>query len=58
MKRLGFVEISQKGSHKKLRHADGRTVIVPMHREVALGTLRSILRQARTTAEQLAEVLK
>ncbi len=26
--------------------ADGRTVMVPMHRELARGTLRSILRQA------------
>ena len=57
LKKLGFVEVSQRGSHKKLRHADGRTVIVPMHDEVALGTLRSIMRQARITAEQLGELL-
>jgi predicted RNA binding protein YcfA (HicA-like mRNA interferase family) len=52
--RLGFEEISQKGSHCKMRHPDGRSAIVPMHKEIALGTLRSILRQARITAEQLA----
>jgi predicted RNA binding protein YcfA (HicA-like mRNA interferase family) len=40
----GFAEVSQRGSHLKLRSAAGRTVIVPMHRELARGTLRSILR--------------
>ena len=58
LKRLGFVEVRQKGSHMKVRHADGRTAIVPMHTEVALGTLRSIMRQVRITAEQLGDALK
>lgn len=51
--RAGFELISQRGSHRKLRHADGRTVIVPMHRELATGTLASILRQAGMTSEEL-----
>jgi len=45
----GFAEVSRKGSHVKFaRHTDRgtRTTIVPEHREVAIGTLRSILRQA------------
>jgi predicted RNA binding protein YcfA (HicA-like mRNA interferase family) len=29
-----------------MRHTDGRTAIVPLHDELAMGTLRSILRQA------------
>jgi predicted RNA binding protein YcfA (HicA-like mRNA interferase family) len=45
LRRLGFAEVSQKGSHLKLIHA-GRAVIVPMHDEVARGTLKSILEQA------------
>lgn len=44
--RSGFGKVSQKGSHVKLRREDGRTVIVPLHRELAPGTLRSVLRQA------------
>ena len=28
---IGFYRKSQRGSHLKLRHADGRTVIVPVH---------------------------
>jgi predicted RNA binding protein YcfA (HicA-like mRNA interferase family) len=45
----GFTEVSRKGSHVKFaRRTDQgtRTAIVPEHREIAVGTLRSILRQA------------
>jgi len=51
----GFVVHSQKGSHVKFvrQDPDGlRVVIVPAHREIAVGTLRSILRQARLTPEE------
>jgi len=46
--KVGFVEVSQSGSHKKLKNSSDppRTVIIPMHDEVARGTLRSILQQA------------
>ena len=53
LKRAGFEAVSQKGSHLKLRHADGRVVIVPMHRELKRGTLQSILRQAKMAIEDL-----
>ena len=55
--RAGFQQVSQRGSHVKVRHADGRQAIVPMHRELARGTLRSILRQAGLSAEELGELL-
>lgn len=45
----GFVEVGQTGSHVKFAKttAEGTfTATVPKHREVAAGTLRSILRQA------------
>ena len=45
----GFAEVSRKGSHVKFAKTTSegrRTAIVPDHREVAIGTLRSILRQA------------
>ncbi len=35
LNRIGFGQVGQRGSHVKLRHADGRTVIVPLHRELA-----------------------
>ena len=48
----GFVETGQRGSHVKFvkEHDEGMfTAIVPRHREVSVGVLRSILRQARLT---------
>ena len=47
MKNLGFYKISQKGSHAKyFNEKTGKTFIIPMHYEVARGTLKSILEQA------------
>ena len=55
--RAGFREISQRGSHVKLRNAGGRTAIVPLHRELAPGTLRSILRQAGLSVDDFVALL-
>lgn len=58
LERIGFEVISQKGSHIKLRASFGKktfTVIVPNHKEVALGTFQSILKQAGITKEELEE---
>ncbi len=57
LRRAGFVRISQKGSHAKLRNAAGRTVIVPMHRELARPTLASILRQAGLSVDEFIALL-
>ncbi len=47
---LGFVVLSQRGSHVKLRRIgfDGQrqTLTVPLHTELDAGTVRAILRQA------------
>lgn len=56
--KLGFVQITQKGSHLKVRGIrDGKlqTAIIPMHREIAIGTLSSILRQANVTKQEIEE---
>jgi len=42
----GFTQTSQRGSHVKLRDTIGRVVLVPLHKELARGTLSSILRQS------------
>ena len=47
--KAGFVIVNQNGSHVKfarIANEATRTATVPHHREVAGGTLRSILRQA------------
>lgn len=47
MKKLGFYKISQKGSHAKyINDFTGNIFIIPMHPEIAKGTLKSILEQA------------
>ncbi len=44
----GFVLVRQKGSHALYEHADGRRTVVPMHnRELPVGTLRAIFKQAK-----------
>ena len=51
----GFEERVGRGSHRKFVKltAEGViTAIVPEHREIAVGTLRSIIRQAMLTPEE------
>jgi len=45
----GFHQVRQRGSHAVMQQRDGMstvTVPVPMHREVRIGTLMSIVRQS------------
>jgi len=54
-----FQVIGQKGSHVRMRHADGRVVTVPVHagRDIGRGLLRKILRDAELTHEAFLELL-
>jgi predicted RNA binding protein YcfA (HicA-like mRNA interferase family) len=53
LKRLGFADVRQTGSHRILRKA-ARTVVVPMHRPIKPGTLKSLIEQAGLTMEDFA----
>lgn len=55
--KAGFFRVGQRGSHVKLRHEDGRVGIVPLHAELARGTLRSIIRQAGLNPDEFTELL-
>jgi predicted RNA binding protein YcfA (HicA-like mRNA interferase family) len=59
LRKAGFEEVSQHGSHKKLKDDSDppRTVIVPMHDEVARGTLRNILVQANIDLDTFLDLL-
>ena len=49
LERLGFLQIRQQGSHiilKKQTPNGEIGCVVPLHRELALGTLKSIIKQA------------
>jgi len=50
MKEYGFLVFGQKGSHIKLKRITREetiVTIVPLHRELAHGTMRGVLRRAR-----------
>ncbi|MBI3331511.1 type II toxin-antitoxin system HicA family toxin [Candidatus Peregrinibacteria bacterium] len=51
---LGFSAVRQRGSHVVMRK-EARGCVVPLHHEVALGTLRGLLRQANVSPEEFVE---
>jgi len=61
LEQLGFVQVRQRGSHvvmKKSIPEGSIGCVVPLHGEVALGTLRSILKQARVSVDEFMEAVK
>ena len=54
---LGFAQLRQSGSHVIMRKGEVGTV-VPLHREVRIGTLSGILRQAQVPADDFLAALK
>ena len=57
--KLGFELDRQRGSHMILRQRESphRRLVVPDHKEVAKGTLRSIIREAGLTVDEFAALL-
>ena len=58
LERLGFVQVRQRGSHvvlKKQTQEGEVGCVVPLHRKLAIGTLRGILKQARVTLDEFVE---
>ena len=54
---LGFKVVRQKGSHVVLRK-DDRGCVIPVHKELAIGTLRNAIKQAGITADEFINVYK
>jgi len=58
LRKAGFIKVSQKGSHIKLKGIrEGRilTVIVPNHKTIAKGTFQSILEQSEMTSSEFEQ---
>ena len=58
--KMGFIQVRQRGSHvvlKKQAPSGDVGCTVPLHRELAIGTLRGILRQAKVTPKEFMENL-
>jgi len=49
--RLGFKIVRQRGSHVVLRK-ENRGCVIPVHKELALGTLRNAIKQAGISADE------
>lgn len=61
LKRAKFVDISQKGSHLKMRgiwNDKLQTVIIPIHKEIRFGTFRGILNQSGMSKAEFEQFLK
>lgn len=60
LERLGFEQIRQTGSHvvmKRITEEGEIGCVVPVHRELKVGTLNGILKQAKVTVEEFIESL-
>ncbi|MEK6528463.1 MAG: type II toxin-antitoxin system HicA family toxin [Pseudomonadota bacterium] len=58
LEKLGFKRVRQRGSHvilKKQTTDEEIGCVVPLHKELAVGTLRGILKQAKLTSEEFME---
>jgi predicted RNA binding protein YcfA (HicA-like mRNA interferase family) len=57
--KVGFKVDRQRGSHIILRQSQPphRRIVVPDHKEIAQGTLRSVIRHAGLTVEEFARLL-
>ena len=54
LKKMGFEEIRQRGSHKYFKHTDGRITIVPVHsgRDIGRGLLKKILNEIEVDRDE------
>lgn len=56
LERLGFTVTRQRGSHIVMRRGSSGCV-VPNHKEIKVGTLAGILKQADVSADEFTEAL-
>lgn len=59
LRKSGFEVLRVKGSHHFIRHADGRSTVVPVHsgETIGPGLLAKILRDCELTREQFLALL-
>ncbi len=61
LKKAGFVEVRQKGSHVSMQKVTPEVTyktVIPMHRELAKGTLLDILQQSGLSRDDLIKLLR
>jgi predicted RNA binding protein YcfA (HicA-like mRNA interferase family) len=55
--KLGFAVVRQRGSHVVLRRLN-KGCVIPIHKELAVGTLRSAIKQAGITPDDFLNAYK
>ncbi|MEK7093368.1 MAG: type II toxin-antitoxin system HicA family toxin [Patescibacteria group bacterium] len=56
LKRCGYYEARQQGSHVRLWHDNRPSTSVPLHDIIGPGLLRQILRETKLTPEEFANL--
>ena len=56
LEKLGFVVARQSGSHIVMKRGD-QGCVVPNHKEVKIGTVSGVLRQAGVSTEEFSKAL-
>ncbi len=59
IKKLGYEEIRQKGSHKLFRNNEGRTTVIPFHKgeKIGKGLLQKIINDIGLTREEFLDLI-
>jgi len=59
LKKLGFEEIRQKGSHKFFRNPEGKTTVIPFHKgeNISKGLLLKILKDIDISREDFYNLM-
>ena len=57
LRRLGFEQIRQSGSHVIMRR-ESTGCVVPLHAEIKVGTLAGVLRQAGVSTDEFMQALQ
>lgn len=58
LRKQGFEQVHQKGSHVRLKHKNGRRTTVPVHagEKIGVGLLRKILRDVNLTRNEFEKL--
>ena len=59
LRKMGFEEIRQRGSHKYFKHPDGRSTVVPVHpgNDLGRGLLRKIINEIEVERDDFFKYL-
>ena len=58
LERLGFAMVGRRGSHVKMKHPDGRTLVFPFHDELDRYTLKGALRDAEVDLDEFVSAVR